>query len=250
MTAHWFSVLSIAGFVLLAGNAFGGELRWATPGSSEPADSSILRIPTVISTDDVRESSALTILQVQAVEPILPPRVIMPPARPLNRDYPGAIQINNPLPGATLQTAPLPPAQTITEERNIVPCDESMTLKSIKEISHDIRLKQTGPLPAECAMDSTPYYGRHFSQTCVHWKASALSTKAAYFEDVQLERYGHTRYPVLQPVISGAKFFATIPILPYKMGVTPPSECVYTLGHYRSGNPSPYIREPFLISPR
>jgi len=83
------------------------------------------------------------------------------------------------------------------------------------------------------------------------WKASALSTRAAYFEDVQLERYGHTIVcPALQPVVSGAKFFATIPFLPYKMGVTPPNECVYTLGHHRPGNCAPYMVQPCPVSLR
>jgi hypothetical protein len=129
-------------------------------------------------------------------------------------------------------------------------CDGKVELTSIKDISHSIRQTQDTLQPEECVVDGNPFYGRHFSQSCVQWTASSVSTKGAYFEDVQLERYGHSRFPRLQPVISGAKFFATIPVLPYKMGVTPPSECVYTLGHYRTGNRSPQQVEPFLTYPR
>jgi hypothetical protein len=137
-----------------------------------------------------------------------------------------------------------------TGDETAVPCKERGMWKSIKDISHDIRPKSTDMLPEECVLDGTPYYGRHFGQTCFQWKASALSTKAAYFEDIQLERYGHTSCPALQPIVSGAKFFATIPLLPYKMGVTPPNECVYTLGHHRPGNRAPHMIEPFPISLR
>jgi hypothetical protein len=129
-------------------------------------------------------------------------------------------------------------------------CDGKVKLTNIRDISHDIRPTQASVLPEECTIDGDPYSGRHFSQSCVRWTASAVSTKGAYFEDVQLERYGHSRFPRLQPVISGARFFATIPALPIKMGITPPSECIYTLGHFRSGNRSPQQVEPLLIYPR
>jgi hypothetical protein len=56
---------------------------------------------------------------------------------------------------------------------------------------------------------------------------------------VNLERYGYTVSPILQPAISGAHFFLTIPTLPYKMVVQPPHECVYTLGYYRAGSRAP-----------
>lgn len=132
--------------------------------------------------------------------------------------------------------------------RGIV-CPDQTGFKSIKDISFDIR-PMPGELPKECPLITTSYNGRHFAQTCYQWKASGVCTKAAYFEDVQLERYGHSVCPFLQPVISGAKFFLTVPLLPYKMGITPPGECVYTLGHYRAGNCAPYMLDPFPISVR
>ena len=60
--------------------------------------------------------------------------------------------------------------------------------------------------------------------------------KPLYFEDEQLERYGHSFSPCFQPFISGAHFFCTLPVLPYCMGVEPPCECIYALGHYRPGS--------------
>jgi len=75
--------------------------------------------------------------------------------------------------------------------------------------------------------------------TDFQWSATAMRHKPLYFEEVNLERYGYTVSPVLQPLISGAHFFATIPVLPYKMTTHPPYECYYTLGHYRPGSCAP-----------
>jgi hypothetical protein len=73
------------------------------------------------------------------------------------------------------------------------------------------------------------------------WKAANLCHKPLYFEQVQLERYGHSWGPYAQPIMSGVHFFGTLPILPYKMGIRTPNECVYTLGYYRPGNCAPYF---------
>lgn len=161
------------------------------------------------------------------------------------------------VPESTLPAKPLPaPIPPRTTDITVKPrtgkgiiCPDDAGFKSIRDISVDIRPK-SGELPTECPLIATSYNGRHFDRMCFQWKASAVCTKGAYLEDVQLERYGHSVCPVLQPVISGAKFFATVPLLPYKMGITPPNECVYTLGYYRPGNCAPYMLDPFPISVR
>ena len=247
MKVHQVSVLSIAGVILLAGNIFGNGLQWKTPEKGNAPVPSVTHIPNIAAT-----GAAPAIAQAQYTEPFqqpfvpLPqvPQVILPPDTP-DHSY-------NPLPGAAVQNVlPALPVRTPTRTGEVVPCNDQIIFKSIREISHDIRPAHTGELPQECAIESTPFYGRHFSQTCFMWKASALATKGAYFEDTQLERYGHTKVgPVLQPIVSGAKFFGNVVILPYRMGVHPPNECVYTLGHYRAGSCAPYMVEPFPISPR
>jgi len=74
-----------------------------------------------------------------------------------------------------------------------------------------------------------------------HWEASGLCHKPLYFEERGLERYGHTVCPLAQPLISGAHFFATVPILPYKMTIEPPKQCIYALGYYRPGTCAPRL---------
>ena len=67
---------------------------------------------------------------------------------------------------------------------------------------------------------------------------------------MQLERYGHTRGPIVQPMVSGAHFFVNVALLPYKMGINPPNECQYPLGYYRPGSCAPWMLQPFPLSGR
>jgi hypothetical protein len=103
-----------------------------------------------------------------------------------------------------------------------------------------------GELPVDCAVgrftdaDRRPaQYQRGFVSTMFNWEAVAICHKPLYFEDVVLERYGQTRHPCLQPVVSAAKFYATFPLLPYKMALDRPHQCQYNLGYYRPGSPTP-----------
>jgi hypothetical protein len=105
-------------------------------------------------------------------------------------------------------------------------------------------------LPMKCGIGYEAYAGRQFIPSAVEWKASGLCHKPLYFEDVQLERYGHEVGPVLQPLISSAHFFGSMLILPYKMGVNLPGECQYSLGYYRPGDCAPYMIQPFPFSMR
>ena len=105
--------------------------------------------------------------------------------------------------------------------------------------------------PVECSIDDGTWHeGRCWDETTYMWKASALCHKPLYFEDEALERYGHSWGPYLDPFVSGAHFFCKLPVLPYCMGVQPPNECVYALGHYRPGNCAPYMINPVPLSCR
>jgi hypothetical protein len=105
-------------------------------------------------------------------------------------------------------------------------------------------------LPVECVLDQSGYRPRSWAPSTFVWKASALCHKPTYFEDEHLERYGHSFGPILQPVVSAGHFFGTFPLLPYKMGLVPPNECLYTLGYYRPGNCAPYMLDPIPWSVR
>lgn len=134
-------------------------------------------------------------------------------------------------------------------QARLAPCPSPNELKRIREIKADIAAKSTD-LPPECTLGDAVYQPRQFAPTTYTWKASALCHKPLYFEDVSLERYGHSWGPILQPLVSGGKFFATLPILPYEMGIEPPCECVYVLGYYRPGSCAPYMLFPIPLSIR
>ena len=117
----------------------------------------------------------------------------------------------------------------------------------------DLKPQAAGELPYHCTVREAPVAldsGRNWPQTCYTWKASGLCHKPLYFEQSHMERYGHSWGPVLDPVVSGAHFFASVPMLPYKMGLEPPHECIYPLGHYRPGSCAPRYIEPFPFSIR
>jgi hypothetical protein len=75
------------------------------------------------------------------------------------------------------------------------------------------------------------------------WDATCLCYQPLYFEEVNAERYGYicndycncccSPQDCLQSACSAAHFFGTVPALPYCLLAQCPTECVYTLGHYR-----------------
>lgn len=82
-------------------------------------------------------------------------------------------------------------------------------------------------------------YHRDWYPMVAMWEAPAFYHRPLYFEEVNLERYGHT-HKHLQPIYSAAHFFGNTLALPYKMGAYHPCERIYTLGHYRPGDCNPH----------
>jgi hypothetical protein len=105
-------------------------------------------------------------------------------------------------------------------------------------------------LPSECTPGGREVVRRAWTPSTFHWHASALCHKPLYFEEVQLERYGHTAGPIRQPLISGAHFFINLAGLPYNMAIHPPNECQYALGYYRPGSCAPWMIPPIPLSLR
>lgn len=105
-------------------------------------------------------------------------------------------------------------------------------------------------LPVVCALGDGTLEPRRFTETTMTFKASGSCHKPLYFEEPQLERYGHEWGPVVQPVISTANFVKNVAILPYKMGIHPMNECQYPLGYYRPGECAPWTVGPVPISLR
>ena len=84
-----------------------------------------------------------------------------------------------------------------------------------------------------------------FAPTAFHFASPAVYSRPLYFEQPNVERYGHyvgvcRRDNLTQSAISAAHFFATVPVLPYKIGANCPDECNYVLGAYRPGSCNPH----------
>lgn len=84
---------------------------------------------------------------------------------------------------------------------------------------------------------------RFYRDIDYYWRPTDFFHMPAYFDDVPLERYGQTKFPRLQPVVSGTKFILQLPVVPYKIGVDRPHDCISTLGHRPPGDCVPCIRQ-------
>lgn len=123
---------------------------------------------------------------------------------------------------------------------------------TISSIDLDIRVsgRPGNDYPCECRLEGETFKPRQFASTMFTWKAAGSCNKPLYFEDWNLERYGHSHGRLLDPFVSAAHFFVTLPVLPYKMGVELPWECVYPLGYYRPGSCAPWTCPAVPISAR
>jgi hypothetical protein len=108
--------------------------------------------------------------------------------------------------------------------------------------------QEGGPVPLDC---SAGLFGGAGPQrpiaspawTVFYWAPSNMAHQPAYWDRIPLERYGQSCHPLLEPLVSGAHFFAVFPIIPYKLGVDGTHDLVYTLGYYRIGDCAPATRQ-------
>jgi hypothetical protein len=147
-------------------------------------------------------------------------------------------------------------------ERDDGPCAEDLAecrealarlrADALAGVNLDIRVtgKPGNDYPCECRLEGETFQPRRFATTTFTWKAAGYCHKPLYFEDWMLERYGHSHGLVADSFTSAAHFFTTLPVLPYKMGVELPWECVYPLGYYRPGSCAPWTIPAVPISIR
>ena len=128
----------------------------------------------------------------------------------------------------------------------------SLRNDALAGVDLDIRVggRPGNDYPCECRLEGESFEPRNFASTTFTWKAAGYCHKPLYFEDWQLERYGHSHGPLVDPFLSAAHFFGTLPVLPYKAGVELPWECVYPLGYYRPGDCAPWTVPAVPISCR
>ncbi len=103
-------------------------------------------------------------------------------------------------------------------------------------------------LPKVCSVGNRGSAERSWTPQTFTWTASNVCHKTLFFENVQLERYGHSHGPFTQPVQSVAHFFVSLATLSYQAAIHPANECNYALGYYRPGNCAPWLKDPIPIS--
>jgi len=101
--------------------------------------------------------------------------------------------------------------------------------------------------PEEVPLSDETFEGRSFSDSVFQWVASDVYYNPLYFEDVALERYGHTHGDMIQPFVSVGKFGVQLLGLPYAMTIDPVRKKMYPLGFYRPGEcaPKKYYQIPW-----
>ena len=94
--------------------------------------------------------------------------------------------------------------------------------------------------PEITPLSTEPYVPRSAAPLRYRWAASNIAYNPLYFQDVNLERYGHN-YGLLQPAVSAGKFGVQLIGLPYQMALDHPHKCVTPLGYYRPGDCAPKL---------
>lgn len=235
----------------LSGSAFAGQVDPLSDPFGDAAPSVPSLPPALLPRQPVAQPSANG--QPEVIPPPAPLGSTASQSQPEGR---GASQDEKSLQELMEQLPPGPKDERPLEEqltqKTALPADECPPperMKPLSDITNNVR-PQGDKFPTECPLPASAFEGRNWQPLVFTWKASGLCHKPLYFEQAGVERYGHNLGPILQPLASGAHFFLTVPILPYKMGLEPPDECVYTLGYYRPGSCAPRILDPLPLSVR
>jgi hypothetical protein len=107
------------------------------------------------------------------------------------------------------------------------------------ELPPDVAERRFGTAPV---ITASAHGGRGWTESAYLWQAPTLFYGPLYFEEPNLERYGHHAGCVLQPALSAAHFLVAVPALPVRMVVMRPWNAVYPLGHASPGGPAPWVR--------
>jgi hypothetical protein len=95
--------------------------------------------------------------------------------------------------------------------------------------------------PREIQLSNDPFVPRTFPASTYTWQASNIFYQPLYFEDPDLERYGHAWPFFIQPIVSSVRFTTQAVGIPYQMVIDPCCCRVYPLGYYRPGECAPKL---------
>lgn len=117
---------------------------------------------------------------------------------------------------------------------------DTYALPSISSISPLAMEPEPGEFPQEVPLVAEQLEERSWEAQTFAWEASGLYHYPLYYEDMPLERYGHSM-GILQPVVSAGRFGFQVISTPYNLALEPPCERIYSLGYYRPGECAPRL---------
>lgn len=158
------------------------------------------------------------------------------PAEPLQVAVAQAETAIPPLPETQGPTGGAPATRPVRKIGDIQPFYDKSVDEDIREYAEARASEYDVSFPTEV------YEPRMFPDTAMAWEPSNLYHYPLYFEDVALERYGHTYPFVVQPFVSVAKFSGQLLSLPYQMTLDPVDKPMYALGYYRPGEVAPKLK--------
>ncbi len=145
-----------------------------------------------------------------------------------------------------------PPAAAVADDRQtsdiLTPLQNRQLNMSVSAVNIGETEIGTGAIPQRSPFSETELgllpdgAARGAPFKTVYWRPTCMWHFPLYYEDAMLERHGHIRFGRFQPIVSGAKFFGTIPLLPYRATLQPPKIGQYVLGNFRPGTPAPALR--------
>jgi hypothetical protein len=206
----------------------------AVSGNVEPIDPSILQLPQIFQVAEVRvvpattsaganRANATTRSTIRRRSQFVAART-QPPAPPVNPNDPMATLGFTPLAQLSVDTA-LQANPEVSPELQEPESDAGQLFETFGQ-HHDF-----------------PVLGHIGLNPDFFLEPADFCHQPLYFEEINLERFGTTRTPRLQPVVSGASFFVTVPAMPYLMTVYRPRVCYQDMSPYRPGRPAPWHRE-------
>jgi hypothetical protein len=139
----------------------------------------------------------------------------------------------------------LPSANSTRSDNALTPLQNRKLALPVQVVDLSVADLGTGILPESAAekQEKQTHMVRSAAYKTVQWRPGSICHYPLRFEETMLERHGHVRFGCWQPLASGVRFFATIPVLPYLSTLRPPYDPVYNLGTHRPGSSAPLLRD-------
>lgn len=100
-----------------------------------------------------------------------------------------------------------------------------------------------GRLPDPIPLPYGPDRQEGWVYSSKRWVPPVFCHQPTYYEDQMLENHGHERFPALQPMVSGARFYTGLFLTPYFYTIRGPFEDISSVGRYRPGSVAPALRQ-------